>query len=248
MNDSYDIEIERYLDGEMTESEMRDFEHRLATDRNLSESYGAMVTARKLITQAGRLELKEKLESFEEEPARKSSIKPLWVKRAFPIAAMLIIFFGVYQWLIFNNGISGDEVYTNYYETYKAPSVIRDTGTNELTNWKRATEYYRKQEHEEAIVYFSKAEKEIPQYLVAFYTGMSMLEVEAPDYQAALNNFETVLQSDNDYTQQATWYKGLLLLKLGKNEEAISVFENIVEAQTYHYQKAEEILKKKIKD
>ena len=76
--------IEAYLDGDLSGTERRDFEDRLVEDEMFAREYKSQLAARQLIREAGRLELKDSLESFEGEAATVRVI-PIWIKRAAPI-------------------------------------------------------------------------------------------------------------------------------------------------------------------
>ncbi len=71
------------------------------------------------------------------------------------------------------------------------------------------------------------------------------MNLDAPYFQRAINSFDIVLQTDNDYRQQAQWYKALALLGINNKKEAIAIFTSIVEKRSYNYTEAEEILKLK---
>ncbi|MEM7187859.1 MAG: hypothetical protein AAF466_14520, partial [Bacteroidota bacterium] len=124
MND-YQNDIEKYLDGQMTEAERQQFEALLVQDAALKDALEQEQSARVLIREAGRLELKDTLEEVEqsmetsetESQAGSSFVMPLWMKRALPIAAMIIIFLGVFQYTQ-SGGISSAEVYDSYFESY----------------------------------------------------------------------------------------------------------------------------------
>ena len=243
--------IERYIAGKMSEVEAKEFRNLLISNRDLAEEYRANLEAHQLIKEAGRLELKDTLESFDQEmnaSSRTVKVMPLWVKRALPIAAMLVIFFGVYQLMMLNTPISGNEVYDTYFEAYSNPSVVRSSENLSLNNWEMGANYYRDKDFENAITYFEKTEGEVPNYLSSFYIGVSSLALESPNYTKALENFEVVLKTDNDYQQQALWYKGLILLELDKREDALDIFSLIVTSKSYNYLKAEEILNLKIEN
>lgn len=239
--------IDRYLSKSMTEVEEKDFEDLLKTDKTLYAEYLKSIAARKLIEEAGRLELKEKLETFEnEEQLSKTRIIPLWIKRAMAMAAVLIVFFGLYQ-VVFNNSITADQVYLSYFEVYKAPSVARNSEVTLSDNLKLAMNAYDKKAYDEAVVFFNRVADKA-NYLTNFYKGLSYLSLKKPNYNLALKSFESVLQNDNDYNQQALWYKGLTLLKLGETNMAMEVFQIIKEKEFYNHVKAKEILGKTIKN
>jgi len=138
-------------------------------------------------------------------------------------------------------------VFSHNFETYAAPSVMRDD-SNLRTTWDLATEYYRNQEYEEAIEFYDNVETDIPSYMVSFYMGMSYMAQNEPNYTLALQNFKNVQQSDNDYHQQALWYQGLTLLTLDKRQEALEIFKRISASKFYNFEKADDILNTKFKD
>ncbi len=248
MNTSIEYMMERYILNKMSAKEAQDFDRLLASDPNFAKEFENTLAAHQLITQAGRIELKDKLESFEKRKSSTFSDKIListWVKRALPIAAILIVFFGVYQFVILNNDITGGEIYNTYYENYSNPSVVRDSETSTQVNWEEAASLYREKDFENAITFFKKSE--VPSYLSAFYIGMSSLPKKDPNFEKTSENFEIVLDSDNDYRQQTLWYKGLTLLKLNRKEEAKKLFNKIVKEKGYNYLKAEEIINLDIK-
>jgi len=245
--DDQQSNIEKYIEGKMTAEELQAFEQQLTIDTALANAYEAEIVARQLITEAGRLDLKETLEVFDAEMEHspgQGGVIPLWMKRVLPVAAMFVIFIGVYQ-IILIDSTTSSEVYDTYFETYAAPSVLRDVGIDESINWEMATNLYAAKNYRDAVLYFAKAEGEVPVYLSEFYKGMSNMNLDAPYYQRAINAFDIVLQTDNDYRQQAQWYKALALLGINNKEEAIAIFNSIVENRSYNYMKAEEILKLK---
>lgn len=241
--------IERYLDGELHPEELKAFEAALEENSLLKEALEEAQTARKLIAAAGRLELKETLEGFEEEIASSSipdstevKVVPLWVKRVIPIAAMIVVFVGAY-WFMLGNNKTSSEIFNKYFEAYESPSVLRDSQTDTPLHWNTAVRYYQERKYEEALRNFSKAEPEIPKYLVDFYTGISTMSLETPDYTVAIDYFLQVERGDNDFGQQARWYRGLALLGNGETDKARAVFQEIVDTKSYNFKEAQKIIR-----
>lgn len=242
--------IETYLEGTMTSEERQAFEQRLSQEPELSEAYQNELAAREFIKEAGRLELKNTLEDFDVQMQAASTSKriiPLWAKNAMRVAALLILFAGVYQVFLTFGGVNTSEVYDTYFEVYEAPSLERDASGTAIPNWELAVASYRNEAYAEAIPYLEKSQGEVPDYLVAFYLGMSEMSQKEPNLEQAVQHFEEVLATDNDYRQQAEWYKALALLQLEKEEEAAAIFKRIVAANSYQHEKAAAILKLKIK-
>ncbi len=239
--------IDRYLSKSMTAIEVKDFENLLKTDTTLHAEYVKSIAARKFIEEAGRLELREKFDVFEsEELTGEKAIIPLWFKRTMATAAVFIVLFGLYQ-VVFNSTISSDAVFESYFETYKAPSVERNSETTLDTNLQSAMKAYEAKSYEEALQFFDKLEDKT-NYVANFYKGLSYLSSKDPNYKQALQSFEIVLQTDNDYNQQALWYNGLTLLKLKETDKALKVFQKIKETTSYNHEKAVEIVAKNIEN
>ena len=150
---NYQTDIEKYLDGAMDANEMKTFEDRLQRDSMLKEAYEDELSARALIQEAGRDELRETLQNIEIEMENESGqgsessgrIIPLWMKRTLPIAAMVIIFLGVFQWL--QSGVTTGEVYDTYFEAYASPSVVRDSNDEPQVNWETAARLYSEKKY-----------------------------------------------------------------------------------------------------
>jgi tetratricopeptide (TPR) repeat protein len=235
----------------MRPDEVKKFEEQLSSDKELNKNYQETLTAHRLIVEAGRLDLKATFDTYEAEMnplSTESRVIPLWVKRSLSIAALLVVFFGVYQFGFFNKSLSTSEVYGDNFEVYASPAVVRDSNVHVQTNWEKAVGYYRGEEYEEAIEWFSETETGIPSYMVFFYKGVSYMAQNNPNLDLAIQNFNSVLESDNDYHQQALWYKGLALLQLNKRAEAMRIFKVISESRSYNFEKADLILKTKFKN
>lgn len=178
------------------------------------------------------------------EPTQKSVI-PLWAKNAMRVAALFILFAGVYQVFLTFNGVNTSEVYDDYFEAYEAPSLERDGSEN--PNWKLVIASYSKEAYKEALPLLQQSEGEVPDYLIAFYRGISLMAMQQPDLEQAVQNFNAVLASDNDYHQQAEWYKALALLKMEKAEEAKAILRRIVAEKNYQHEEAKSIMKLNLK-
>jgi len=240
--------IEAYLGQTMTSEERLAFEQRLSQEPTLSEVYENELAAREVIKEAGRLAMKDTLEALDseiqKEPIQKKVI-PLWAKRAMRVAAVFILFAGIYQVFFNPSGVSTSEVYDTYFEVYEAPSLVRDV--SESPNWKLVVDSYRGEAYNEVLPLLENAKGEVPDYLIAFYAGVSRMAGQEPDLEQAIQNFDSVLATDNDYHQQAEWYKALALLKLEKEEQAEVIFERIVATKSYQHEQAAAILKLNMK-
>ena len=244
----FEQKIELYLSDAMSKSEKLDFENEIKADKALMLEYDNSVLARKFIRAAGRLDIKEKLIMIDAENKKfDNTAKPFphWIKQTLKIAAVLVISLGIYYWFI-SQSDSAQNVFSNYFTPYDAPSTIRDTGNGTQIEWRKAFVMYKQKNYAEAIKDLGEINEDNIDYISSFYKGVSYLSLEEPDIENAIANFDRVLSSDNDYNQQAQWYKALALLHNSEKDKAKKIFEQIVEQRSYNYNMAAEILKLKI--
>ncbi len=251
MNEATYILIDRYINKQMNADELQEFETRLANDKELLDEYKSTIAANEVVNEAGRLELKSTLEAFE---TQKKSLKderkiiPLWIKRGLSLAALLIATIAIYQFGFLSKSLSTSEVFESNFEVYSAPSNLRDFSDTRQLSWEDAMTAYEAKNFDESLAKLDTLVSDIPRYLASFYAGISAMAKSDPDYKMAIKHFDRVLTIDNDYAQQALWYKGLSLLILNRKDEANEIFESIVTSKSYNYKKAEKILKVKYLD
>ncbi|WP_353779281.1 tetratricopeptide repeat protein [Winogradskyella sp. 3972H.M.0a.05] len=196
--------------------------------------------AHRIIEEAGRLDLKQTLDEFDEDtPYRNNKgVVSLWVKQSLKVAAIFLVAFGIYHFGF--NSTTPSELYESYYTIYDAPSAIRGEEDNQQPNWNKALEYYKAKNFNDANVYFERAKGEIPEYQLNFFSASTFLAMD--NVEKALKGFNEVLETDNDYNQQAKWYKALCLIKLEDIETAKKILNTIIAEEGYKSDEAKQIL------
>lgn len=247
MNEAYEIDIDRYIKGEMSPEEVKDFEHRLEHDPEFNDAYQATLAAHKLIDEVGRLELQTTLVDFEKNAKANAPVKKLRLRPLYAVAATLVVILGVSLFFNLSGSMTTAEVWEQYYEPYDPPSVLRDNIDEGSENWNKAVENYYEGNYEEALNYFDISQNDNVHFTIReFYQGMSYLQLEHPDYLDAAYYFNEVRLETSDYKEQANWYYALAILMNGRTIEAESVLKEIVKNKTYNYRKAKQILSKEI--
>lgn len=246
MNEEIELLIERYLKDEMSSEERNQFENRLTSDPELLEAYEITQAAHKLVEEAGRLDLKQTLEGFEDR-AKKSRVIKLPMRAFARIAAVLVLAIGAYMFFNFGGSMTKDEAFESYFEPYANPSVLRSSD-EETINWNKAVQSYNTGDYDLALEYFERAGGDVHYTTVEFYQGMSYLLMDYPDFTDAEYYFNQVREDDSDFKEQANWYYGLVVMKQGKNREAEQVFKEIVKNKSYNHRNAKKLLNMKIKD
>jgi tetratricopeptide (TPR) repeat protein len=239
---NYSTTIECYLSKQMNKMEMQEFEQQLLHDETLASLYKETITARNLIKEAGRIDLKNKLNEFENTLSNPTKVMSLW-KRFAQIAAVFALLFGVYYFVNTNRSLSVSEIYASNFKVYKSPITVRSSNDVKETNWLKASDFYKQESYGKALVLFQQSENDIPNYLSSFYLGICNMAKENSNYEQALLHFDTVIKSDNDYQQQANWYKALCLLKLSKKDKALVIFNDISKEEGFNFKKARSIIK-----
>lgn len=243
--------IESYLKGTMNPEEKQAFEKELASDEDLRTSLEEYRLSYKYIEELGRLDLKDRLREIDASMVKDSEtgkVIPLWVKRALQVAAVALVAFGLFRVFGPSPSLTTDEAFSEYFNTYNSPGVLRDTNASQTLHWQKGVEFYDNGRFDEAIKEFEHPEAGIPNYLRSFYLGVSYLSQEVPAPGRALDAFDAVLETENDYMEQARWYKALSLIGLKRIEEARTILKDIVSSGAYNKAQAEKLLGEKIED
>lgn len=243
MTEDDDILIERYIQGSMSTKEIEDFEMRLSIDEAFRKSYDSSKAAFNFIKEAGRIELKETLNSFE-----KSKQKTIKSRRIYLIAASVVLLMGFYFMTDFFSSKSTLQVYELYFETYDAPSILRGDLIEDTPIWDTAVDFYKNENFNEALNNFEQAETYILKDKVAFYIAMCELELENSNLDTTLHRLKNISKGNSNYQEQALWYYALGNLKKGNKKEALNSFEEIIKNQSFGHEKAKEIIALTIKD
>ena len=236
----YDEIIFRYFEGQMDQKEKNEFESKLKSDLLLSQEYESFKYSIATVKQAGRFVLRNRLEQFESEIVNsgttRSTIRKIPISRYIGIAASIVVLIGLF-W--FFSSSRSDQLYANYFQPYEAPTSLR--GDTQATEWNSLFEVYNVGDYEVVIALLEKKEFQ-PDYLRYFYLAQCYAQLERPDFNKAIKNCNLVINSDNDYVQQAKWYKGLFLVRLEKKSEAKRLFQEIIDNNDYKSKEAAEII------
>jgi len=239
--------IHRYVMGDLSDSEREGFEKKIANDPALKAKVALQQEAYQLIKKAGPDHLKKRLQEMEktvaqgneDPPVRMLSNRRIWLAAA----SFLLIAFA--SWWIINASpkATTEELLATYMQPYRNPSNLRGEGRSILLR-SQAAELYSNGDYNQAALIWDRlmmvegggTERD------HFYMGISRLFSTPPKAEQAIRQLEIVLQSDNDYHQQSWWYIALAYLKTGKQEEARSYLEKLVEKGEYKKEEAEALL------
>lgn len=239
-------QIERYLNGELSSSEMEAFEQVVLQDPQLAEELQQYVKATASIEALGSQQLYDELRTLgdsllEETPVPK--VKPIRRVPYLAIAAAITLLFAIafLFWPPASNSVSPETLFTQNFNYLPAPSGNRSVSQSD-ENWALGTKAYIQEDYAGALKYWSLSNNESDDPLQYLYLGMVYLKADS--ISAATENLLKV-QSESLYHPEAQWYLALTHLKAGNIPEAKAALTEIANSQQ-HYQRdrAEIILSK----
>jgi hypothetical protein len=222
--------INKFLSGKLTDAEHEKFKSEIANNEQLLKEVGNEV-----INEYGRIKLMSKLQGID-----KGITGSKLRFKTYLVAAVMFLALGIPLLMNMMNGsITGEKLFASHYAPYKTVLTIRgnEIGDKLLSNGMLA---YSNGNYQEAIINFESITDK--SYVVNFYLGVSYLGVKPPKGKESINNLNEVLATDNDFHQQATWYKAMALLVTKKRADAKKLFEKIKDNKWFNYEKAIEVL------
>ncbi len=250
--------IEKYLNGELSEQEQIDFDHKITQDEALQKELALHKTFFdvKLLRSEKASQFFNMLESVHQEELAKEKEKPalegkhstdpsmgrrVMLKRVLAVAASLLL--PVLCYLLFFQ--------TNKYESLFEAYAIHEKLESERSN--NPDQIYRKlkttfhNENYTAVLplcdaYLEKGTAQNFYYEVYLAKGISLLETG--QLNAALENFSAYAQFTVDDKVKGSWYKALTYLKMKDPENCKAALKKVIETDRYKASDAKELLRK----
>ncbi len=262
MND-FLLEIEKYLDNEMSLEEKEVFEAKVRADIALAQELKLQKDMRLVYDDedwaVGNKEVlkneKEKeLTSFfrsDEATALKTSIDEVIAdnrssnknKRPFfmGIAAAIAVLMTISLFVFKDN--SNDKLYAEYIQLDDIPSLITRGEENDKLIEKGQILFENKKYNEAADV-FVKYQKEAKSInpLSYIYTGVAYLELDKFD--KAINQFDSLARSNTLQSKKSDWYKAMVYLKQNNKELLLQTLSTIVkDKNNFKHLEAQELIR-----
>ena len=240
----YDL-IERYVRQELTESETRDMEALLSTDKALRLELALHREVHHALHNADRAAFEAQLKEADHDyfSGMQSVSEPtLWRRYLAAAAAVALLLTAAIALYVRNGKPDAGELFVAYYETYEMPGQLRsdDSSASTHTHLEQAMACYEKREFTRSADYFSLALNEHPNNMTAlFLRGVSYLETDKAEF--AIRDFQNVIAGgDNLFMSQSRWYLALSYLKQDKINEA----RQVLNAMPADNQRAAELLRR----
>lgn len=234
--------LEKFLDNDLNPEELRSVKKLITTDGDLANELKLRADVNEAIMEKDIMSLREKLNTIHTDCQKTETVgvRQLITQKWHLAAASITILIMVGSFLFSGlNQTSTDRLYHKYYSSEDAFFTSRSSvGENNQLNI--ALGKFQNKEFDHAIKLLIPYKDN---HMAQFYLGLAYMETEHFSY--AKSSFQAILDhKTNIFMEQAKWYKALCLLKLNKKEEAIQLFENIIEDKNLYYEDATNITKK----
>ncbi len=241
--------IDKYLNHELNEKELRDFQKWLENDPDLKKDIELHKEINKAILEKDVMGLRAKIQKIHKEEMKVVADKrrktiTLFTSKTYVrtgIAAAITIALIITGVFLFNNNKDLDQntVFSEYYQPEEAITIVRSGDATNNQTLREAMLAYQKNDYQTAIELFQKNPNN---NLAKFYLGLSYLETSK--IEDAKNLFQQIIEhNDNLFIESANWYLGLCHLKLQDTEKAKETFSRISKSNSIYQDKARQILK-----
>ena len=199
-NTNTDLEMDRYLEGEMSPEEKLDFELKLHSDAGLAQSFETYKLAKQYIQIYGFEEAKAEMASLWEEAKRSTSrTKIISFKNPSIIfiisAAAIVALVFLFSFFRFQSGPNYNEVY-NKLAAKEDTRIILIQAMGNSINYVEAAKAYRNGKYAHSISLLEKLPKSsFSNDTLAYLLGDAYLKTLQPD--KAISVFQQILSTEN---------------------------------------------------
>lgn len=244
---NYFKSIDKYFDGEMSKTELIEFENEKKSNKQLKAEVELQKEIKDSLHDKQIFDLKSNLEEIHKEAGiaqdidanQEPVVRELFIKKIQLAAAIIVVMIIASSVFYFLNTrtMSNETLYGIYYEPAKTVLVVRSGNTDEV-DLMQALQKYNHKDYNGAIEVFEKDNS----IMAKFYLALSYMETNR--IVDAVNLLKSIIEdNDNLFVDQAEWYLGLCYLKLNETEKAIIQFSKISQSNNTYKIKSEEILK-----
>ncbi len=236
--------MDKYLNGEMNDQELKHFEHLLASDEKVREELDLHQSIDHAIMEEDIMNLRDTMntiytedEKVKRAPAGISRRKLYYAAATF---ALLMATGGIVK-KVTQPDYNNYETFEKYYEPYEVTVTYRSGNTETDRLLLTALQRYEDENYEQALVLFEQLlEKRNDDMAVNLYSGISYMEVEK--YQKATHSFQTIITDNNNlFIEQAEWYLAMCYLKTEDNTKAKELLDELIHKESYYKEMAKRI-------
>lgn len=231
--------LERYLAGDLTGTELSDFEKLLLVDESLAAELRFQNELFEAILDEKKSSLRTTLNNIHNGRNIKSRFR-IYSWKTQSIAATILVTILLGGSLLFNqvfNSSTEQRLFNQYFQPESTILTVRSADAP-VSAIEKGMNLYELEEYEKAISAFSIDSDNL---LGKLYSGYSFMHLEK--YSFAEEQFIAILNNRNNLLlDQAEWNLGLCYLKTGESDKAKNIFDHIANTQTNYKNKALELL------
>ncbi|MDE5419910.1 hypothetical protein L3049_18120 [Labilibaculum sp. DW002] len=237
--------IEDFLDGDLNQEQLKEFEQNLLDDSDLQMELDLHQEIDEAIMETDIMDLRSKLEAIETptNPSKKRKLKFLTKWNIAAASLALLIGLGSLMY-IFNDksSYSNDQIFSNYYKPYNVVVNTRSADATVDNILMSAVNSYESKDYRTALTLFKQIlDKDSTNITSNFYSGISNIEIN--EYSKANKNFTRVIKHKNNlFIEQSEWYLGFCYLMTNEKDKALKQFHVIAQGNSFYKTKALEII------
>ena len=240
-------QIENYIDGNLQGLELIDFEQELSVNSGLKEEILFRNELNKALKETDIMKLRQKLGDINEESKERelksliSDNKLKFIRFLLNSVAIFILAAGIFVTANYL-GNTPEVLYKNYYQS-PVVGPVRSTSV-EYDLMQEANSFYSRGDYQNAIPKYQEVlGMNSNDFVARFYLGSSFQITNK--YHKAITQFSRVIEhGDNEFIEEAEWYRALCYLKLEDKKNARKELLAIKNKQGYYEKNAGKILKK----
>ncbi len=234
--------IERYLDGQMQNSEKKWFEAEMEGNPSLRKEMELRKRVNGFIEDQDSVAFRKILMDAEKKHRNIAAVRnKVATKRVIQYVAVFagLMLLG-YAGLLFTG--NNDTDYASMYSPDYTPLTTARSMSDEMDNaYLKATEFYKSGNYEEAIVWFNKLLN--PDMQVEFLKGNSYMKIS--EYREAIVSYTKVVDdNDNLFIEDARFYLSVCYLETEQSDKAKALLEGIMNSESRYKKDAKKLLKK----
>lgn len=254
--------IDRFLKGELSNIEARDFRKRMESNQELAQrvafekqllevlseeewhhstnpEHPEVAEYTKLFASEETARIKEAIANSQEAYRAGSLVRrlrPLWMYASAAAVLLLISFY-----FIFPGKNSPEALYSSYLAKTELPSVTSRGSEDTNDVLARAQQMFNEKAYTEVSTLLTDWLEEYQQNS-AVYIYLALSEAEQSRFDEATTTIDRLIGSDLLDSEKGYWFKSLIKLKANQSEEAKKLLQMIVEKQYFNYTLAEKLL------
>jgi len=248
------IEIEEFLDGNLSPHEVKHFENKMKKDPDLIDEVNLrhkinlaikdMILVKELDKVYYEFIQHENTDQYQLKSQNTKTIKlhQRGYMRWMAAASILILLCFSLSYYFVNRESLTKRLYTSYYEPLKENKshsyLVNSSALYE------AKKKYQEKDYYNALVIFNELPDNINIQLEKdFFIGLTLMEINS--YDEAIHKFNSIINDQKfKYLPQTYWYLGLCYLKTNQKDKATETFNYIIKNSGYNSVQAEKILRK----